>query len=340
MALHLCQQMLHDWSRAEDAVQEAVLQAWLSLEKLRHPERFGAWLVGIVLHVSQSWLRYRAARAWSLEALLGGRLVPEPVDLAESPLECAELRDLQRRVRQAIKALPAGQRTAVTLFYLADLSHAEIAALLGIPSGAVKSRLHKGRDRLRRTLLDLWLEEHMTNQISDFIDVQVADVRAVPVDNPPGERRVVLLAERDGQRTLPVWVGGFEGDSIAIGLLHAQARRPLTFAFASQLLEAAGARLQEVRIARLVDETFYAQVVVQGPAGERAFDARPSDAIALALEAGAPIRVSDEVMQKAGVEQRDLAQKTINSRSARDHVDEIRERLAQPIANWSRSTLF
>ena len=231
----------------------------------------------------------------------------------------------------------------MTLFYLADLSHAEIAALLGIPSGAVKSRLHQGRDRLRRTLLDLWLEEHMTNldeTISDFIDVQVADVRAVTVDDPPGERRVVLLAERDGQRMLPIWVGGFEGDSIAIGLLHAQARRSLTFAFASQLLEAAGARLREVRIARLVDETFHAQVVVQGPAGERAFDARPSDAIALALEAGAPIRVSNDVMQQAGVEQRDLAQKTINSRGARDHVDEIRERLAQPMANWSRSTLF
>src|ERR671937_3268003 len=73
-------------------------------------------------------------------------------------------------------------------------------------------------------------------------------VRAVPVDDPPGERRVVLLAERDGERILPIWVGGFEGDSIAIGLVHAQARRPLTFAFAGQLLEAAGARLREVRI--------------------------------------------------------------------------------------------
>ena len=135
MALHLCQQVLRDWSCAEDAVQEAVLQAWLSLGKLREPERFGAWLAGIALHVCQSWLRYQANRTWSLETLLGGRLVPEPVDRAASPPECAELRDLQRRVRQAVAALPAGQRAAVTLFYLADLSHTEIAALLGIPSG-------------------------------------------------------------------------------------------------------------------------------------------------------------------------------------------------------------
>jgi bifunctional DNase/RNase len=150
----------------------------------------------------------------------------------------------------------------------------------------------------------------------------------------------VLLAEVDGERILPIWVGGFEGDSIAIGLVHAQARRPLTFAFAGQLLEAAGARLREVRIARLVDETFYAQVIVEGPVGERTFDARPSDAIALGLQADAPIRASAEVMQQAGVEGRELAQKTINSRGARDHVDEIRERLAQRTANWSRSTLF
>src|SRR5215467_1408870 len=109
----------------------------------------------------------------------------------------------------------------------------------------------------------------MTNQtISGFIDVHVADVRAAPVDDPPGERRVVLLADGSGERMLPIWVGGLEGDSIAIGLVHAEARRPLTLAFAGHLLEAAGARLREVRIARLVDETFYAQVIVVGPAGE------------------------------------------------------------------------
>jgi hypothetical protein len=118
---------------------------------------------------------YRAADAWSLEALLGGRMVPKRPDTDPPPPEVAELRDPGRRVRQAIGELPASQRTAVSLFYLADLSHAEIAALLGIQPGAVKTRLHKAR-----------------------------------------ERQVVLLAGRDGDRLLPVWVGGFEGDAPSV----------------------------------------------------------------------------------------------------------------------------
>jgi bifunctional DNase/RNase len=277
-----------------------------------------------------------------LEALLGGHVIVEPVDAEPVPEDVAELRDLARRIRRAIAELPVSQRTAVALFYLADLSHAEIAALLGIKTGAVKMRLHKARGRLRRTLLDLWHEEHMTTEM-DAIYVTVEDVRAVPIAEPPGERRVVLLAERAGDRLLPVWVGGFEGDAIAIGLLRAEARRPLTYAFAAQLLQAVGGRLREVRIDRIVGETYYAQVVVEGADGARTVDARPSDAIALALEMGAPIRVNPVVIEQAGLTRAELAEKrpsASNSRSAREHADAIRERLTQPVSNWAVSTLF
>ena len=342
LAVRLCARVVRDPSLVEDVAQEAVLQAWLSLDKLRRPERFGAWLAGIALHICRRWSGYRADEAWSLEALLGGRVIREPVDAELPPQHVAELRDLGGRVRQAIAELPVSQRSAVALFYLADLSHAEIAALLGIQTGAVKTRLHKARGRLRQILVDLWHEEHMTTE-AEFVDVDVEDVRALTIADPPGERRVVLLAERDGERLLPVWVGGFEGDAIAIGLLRAEARRPLTHAFAAQLLNAVGARLQEVRIDRLVDETFYAQAVLESSGGTSVIDARPSDAIALALETGAPIRVSAEVMQQAGRTRAELAEErgiAVNARSARGHADEIRERLTQPRATWAVSTLF
>jgi RNA polymerase sigma factor (sigma-70 family) len=334
--------VLQDALLAEDAVQEAVLQAWLSLDKLRQPERFGAWLAGIALRVCRAWLRYRANQAWSLEALVGGRVLPEPADAAAMPLELVELVEIRTRVRQAVAELPVGQQIAVALFYLADLSYAETAALLGIETGAVKTRLHKARGRLRHSLRELWSEEHMTSEtLTDFIDVQVEDVRAVPIDEPPGERRVVLLAEQDSDRVLPIWIGGFEGDAIAIGLAHAEASRPLTFSLAARLVEAAGGRLQEVRIDRLVEETFYAQVIVDAPDGTRTLDARPSDAIALALEASTPIRVSGQVMHQAAIGRAELPQKTSpDSRSARERIEQIRERLAQPRRNWSQSTLF
>jgi uncharacterized protein len=335
LALHLCRSVLRDPARAEDGVQEAVLLAWLKLSKLRQPERFGPWLAGIALRICHAWLRYRAREAWSLEAVLGGRVLPEPVDWAATPPQSVEQGELGARVRRAVADLPAGQRSAVALFYLAGLSHAETAALLGIEVGAVKTRLHKARGRLRHALWELWSEEHMTTETaSAFVDVQVADVRAVASDEPPGERRVVLLAERNGERVLPIWIGQFEGDAIAIALVRAAPPRPLTFPFAARLLEAAGGRLQHVRIDRLVEETFYAQVVVDSAAGRRTFDARPSDAIALALEVGAPIRVAVSVMDQAGRDRAELsASRPAESRSALERADEIRAWVAQPWPN-------
>jgi RNA polymerase sigma factor (sigma-70 family) len=342
LAVRVCAHVLRDWATLDDVVQEAVLQAWLSLDKLRRPERFGPWLAGIALHICSRWSRYRADQAWSLEAVVGGRVISDSIDTAPGPVEAAELRDLGRRVRRAIAELPPGQRSAVALFYLADLSHAEIAEMLGIQPGAVKTRLHKARGQLRRSLLDLWCEEHMTTQI-DYVDVDVEDVRAMTFEDRPGERTVVLLAERAGERLLPIWVGRFEGDAIAIRLVRAEARRPLTHAFVAQVLAAVGGRVEQVRIERLVDETYYAQVVVQTQAGDKVVDARPSDAIALALETEAPIRVSADVMQQAALTRPELAQKRptgSNTRSAREHADEIRERLAQPRATWASSALF
>jgi RNA polymerase sigma-70 factor (ECF subfamily) len=82
VAVRLCKRLLQDDGRAEDGVQEAVLYAWLNLDTLRQADRFGAWLAGIALRVCHGWLRYQAHDAWSLESLVGGRVLPEPIDWA------------------------------------------------------------------------------------------------------------------------------------------------------------------------------------------------------------------------------------------------------------------
>ena len=75
MALALCGQTLRDDALADDDVQEAILQAFLGLERLQQPARFGAWLAGIALNISRRWLRTRAwlGNGLSLESLLGRR---------------------------------------------------------------------------------------------------------------------------------------------------------------------------------------------------------------------------------------------------------------------------
>jgi bifunctional DNase/RNase len=163
-----------------------------------------------------------------------------------------------------------------------------------------------------------------TETASEFIDVHVEDVRAVPIAEPPDERSVVLLSEDSGERVLPIWVGKYEGDAIAISLVGAESPRPLTVTFAANLLGAACGRVREVRINRLADETFYAQVVLDTATGSRTIDARPSDAIALALVTGANIRVASEVMEKAGRTPAELREsRPAESRSARERADEI-----------------
>jgi RNA polymerase sigma factor (sigma-70 family) len=310
LLMSLCEHSLGDPGLADDAAQEALLQALLALESLRQPAQFGPWLGGIGLNVCRRWLRARGRATLSLDNLLGGQRVREPVDtLAVDPAWAAEEFELATRVRQAVHALPPGQRSAVTLFYLNGLTHTETAAALGIPVGAVKTRLHKARANLRHDLWKLWEEmqpmstKTIVETTSDYVDVRVWDVRRVlPNEKWTIARNVVLLQETgDRQRILGVWMGAFESEAILILLSGVQVPRPLTFTFAVRLLRAAGGEVQEVRINRLEGSTYFAEALIRTPDGNaQAVDSRPSDAIALALATGAPVRVAEAVMRETG----------------------------------------
>ena len=310
LLLILCERTLGDAALADDAAQEAILQAMLGLDSLKQPIRFGAWLAGIGLNVCRRWLRARTGASFSLDSLLGGQRVSQAIDLlTPDPAWLAEEHELATRVRRVVQSLPTGQRKAVVLFYLRGLSHMETAAALGIPVGAVKTRLHKARSNLRRQLWNLWEEmqpmatsEMPQETTSDYVDVRVVDVRRiVPNEQDTLPRGVVLLQETGAQqRILGIWIGPIEGEAILVLLADIEVPRPLTFTFAINLLEAIGGRLREVRINRLVDKTFFAEAIVQAPDGqERVVDARPSDAIPLALTRNAPIHVAEAVMREA-----------------------------------------
>jgi RNA polymerase sigma factor (sigma-70 family) len=294
----VCRRVLGGDGLAEDVSQEAVLQAMLSLDRLRRPERFGQWLAGIGLNVSRRRLRERAAASWAWEAVQGGRSAPARITAEPSPEELSETAEIAARVRQAVRELPVGQRRAVVLYYLAGMTQQEVAASLGIRVEAVKGRLHKARTRLRELLRSIWEEEAMESDGAEWIDMKVSDVRRAPAEGEARERFVVLLEEPDADRGLPIWVGQHEGTAIAMLLERTEMPRPMTFRFLLSMLEAAGSRLDEVRINRLSEGTFYAEAVLEGAQGRAIVDARPSDALALSLLAGAPIRVSQEVLEE------------------------------------------
>ncbi len=290
-AVALAARVLGSAELACDAAQEAAVSAMTGLDRLRSPERFGAWFCGIALNVARRWLRQLRLESVGMP---GGDLV----SAAPGPAELAEIADLASRVRAAIATLPGGQRDAVLLFYLQGLSHREVAAELGISAGAVKARLHQARASLAPRLCqlaDIRKGKTMTaTDAQEWVLVAVADVRRT--DDVPQPKHLMLLAERDGDRRLPIWIGPHEATALAISLESIEQPRPMTYGLAASLVEAAGARLREVRIARLTDSVFYATVVVAGPDGPREVDARPSDAVNLALAADVPILVDSRLL--------------------------------------------
>jgi uncharacterized protein len=132
----------------------------------------------------------------------------------------------------------------------------------------------------------------------EFIDMQVRDVRKAP-DSPNPDAHVVLLEERGGDRRLAIWIGREEAFWLAWRLEGAEGFRPGTYAMTANVIQALGGRVREVRIDRLSDKTFYATIVVDGPSGIAEVDARPSDALNLALTAGALIRANRAMVDAA-----------------------------------------
>ena len=116
-----------------------------------------------------------------------------------------------------------------------------------------------------------------------------------PITNMP----VIVLREIHGQRVLPIWVGVFEANAIQLQMEGVQTPRPMTHDLLKTVIEELGGHVERVVVCDLRDNTFYATLHVLSPSGPRMLDARPSDAIALALRSGARIFVEEAVIQSA-----------------------------------------
>ncbi len=300
--------------QAPDLAQEALLAAYLSLDRLRDPARFRSWLYGIVLNVCRNALRAQAGPGpASLESLAGGvRFEALPFGAAPpDPALLAEARELQARVFAAVQALPPPIRAATVLFYYRQLHLNEIAARLGISVGAVKSRLHEARHRLRTQLRPHYaapaaaappersLSIMVATQSTGLVPVEIADV--VARGSEPDPQYVVVLWDAAGGRLLPIWVGPAEGIAIALGLRQVATPRPVTYPFFATVIAALGGAVEAIEIGSLQDDTFHATVRLRQGTTMHALDARPSDALALAVRTGSPIAVAPAVLASAGL---------------------------------------
>lgn len=278
---------------AADAAQESAIRALIGLDRLRSPERFGAWYAAIALNVVRRWLR----------EVDTGPLPEEVIDGQQTdPAELAEAAYMAQAVRHAVSELAPGQRDATLAFYWQGLTHAEAALELGVSPGAVKARLHQARSSLNTKLVPLVRNEEeppMTTTDTPgptFVDAEVIEVRRSHATEPGRGLHVIVLKEKNGERTLPIYVGMPEGVALAGSLQDVETPRPMTYQFSANLLAAASARTREVRVTRLAEGTFYAEVVIDGPTGSATVDARPSDALNLAVITNAQVRIDTNLL--------------------------------------------
>jgi bifunctional DNase/RNase len=114
-------------------------------------------------------------------------------------------------------------------------------------------------------------------------------------------QHVVILRDTAHDRYLPIWIGPWEANAIAMRLQGLTPERPMTHDLFSQTLAECGVTVKKIIVSDLADDTFRARLLLQIDGREVDMDARPSDAIALAVRAGVPIFATDSVLDRAGV---------------------------------------
>jgi hypothetical protein len=130
-----------------------------------------------------------------------------------------------------------------------------------------------------------------------MVEVEIDSIRVSLMS----QHRVVVLKESDTERFLPIWIGPFEADAITIQLQNVQVARPLTHDLLKSLIDKMGAKISHIMVSELKNDTFFARIVMDVKGESVEIDARPSDAIALAVRVSVPLFVADNVMDMASI---------------------------------------
>jgi RNA polymerase sigma-70 factor, ECF subfamily len=278
---------------ADDAVQDAFLQAFIALDRLRDPDRFAGWLGGIVANVCRAQRRRPPLTLLSdwpehlHPASAGGQPSAEDLDRADV-------------LSRAVAGLPPGQRHAVTAFYYADQPAGQVAAT----PGAAKASLHKARRRLRE-----YITAHRpdlipaTSRRTPMTAVRIAYADPVWMTSP--ESVLVVLADDAGHRALPVRLR--RHDAKPWRLLsrpddhHDELDDDHAEEMTGRLLQAAGVTLAGVTVTDLGPGVTATRIDIAAPGGTRTVTASLADGLTLAVIAGAPLAADDPVMDRLAI---------------------------------------
>lgn len=133
--------------------------------------------------------------------------------------------------------------------------------------------------------------------MSDMVEVVIDSIRVSLIS----QQRIVILREVDADRYLPIWIGIYEAEAIALALQDVEVARPLTWDLLKNIFNIMDARILRVEVTSLHDDTYYGNIVAEVDGRKIDIDSRPSDAIALAVRAHVPILVARPILDSVGV---------------------------------------
>jgi RNA polymerase sigma-70 factor (ECF subfamily) len=305
LALRLCRQE----ETARELVQEAILQAYLSLDHLQEEARFKNWFYGIVLNVYRNWMRTSGQKQpFSLDARSTSKnddlfFSGSSSELLVDPQEIVEDRELRQLVRDSLQLLSRKNRLVAQLFYYEDMSIQQIASQLQISQGAVKNRLFKGREHLRSHLQSLYPElAYRTTEKTRGEPMITATIARIEQDL---YRTVVILWDERNQRALPLWFPAYKNTNPALLMSMSQedaASMPTTLELMTGIFTTLGGGLKNVVIDALQGSLLYAQLHLHSTHGQRTLKAHLHDALPLALRMQSTFVVSEEVFRLRGIE--------------------------------------
>ncbi len=131
--------------------------------------------------------------------------------------------------------------------------------------------------------------------MTHYTEMKVTGLTIDPFTSMP----IIILKDKEEKQALPIWIGLIEASAIATELEHIQLSRPMTHDLLKNVLDSMNIKVSKVMVTELRDNTFYAKIVLDNNGKESDMDARPSDAIALALRTKSPIFVEKDVIDKS-----------------------------------------
>ena len=147
--------------------------------------------------------------------------------------------------------------------------------------------------------------------MSEMVEVVIDSIRVSLIS----QQRIVILREVDTDRYLPIWIGIYEAEAIALALQDVEVARPLTWDLLKNIFTIMDARIIRVEVTSLHDDTYYGNIVAEVDGRTLDIDSRPSDAIALAVRAHVPILVARPILDSVGVTPEEDMQEDTNESS-------------------------